>query len=199
MEQFNFKNYYVKAFGNVLPSELARFIEVNHYKKSAKSLKQRFVFGLYHEELLVGVAVYGEPCGAKVAQTYGCSKTVLELRRFCLLPEAPKNSESFFLSKTLKLMKQSHIKRVISFADANMGHEGIIYKASNWEYLGAEKYRQQYLKLYNGRLVSMREVYQKKNGKYNPAALNYQALKAAGKAKAVMMKPKHIYSYQIRE
>lgn len=197
MDQFSFKNYYVKSFGNSLPKYLAEFVEKHHYKKSARSMKQRFVFGLYYEELLVGVAIYGESCGAKVAETYGCSKTVLELRRFCLIPEAPKNSESFFLSKTLKLMKSSHIKKVVSFADANMGHEGIIYKAANWEYLGVEKYRQQVLKI-GRKIVSMREVYQKKNGKYNPAALRYQALKAAGKARAVMMKAKHIYSYQIR-
>lgn len=195
--EFNFKNYAVKYYGSVLNEKLIKFIEINHYKKSARSLKPRHVFGLYYEELLVGIAVYGEPCGFKVAETYGGTRhEILELRRFCLLNECPKNSESFFMSKTLRMLKQFYIKRVVSYSDPNKGHEGVIYKASNWNYVGREKYRTPILKI-GKRSVSAREVYQKKNGKYTPAAVQYQKLKADGKAKMVLPEPKHIFTYDI--
>lgn len=200
LENFSFKNYSVVYMGAHMSIGVRRFIQKNHYKKSARSLKQKHVFGLFYEDLLVGVAVYGEPCGTKVSETYGGTKdTVLELRRFCLLNECPKNSESFFMGKTLRLLKQFNIKRVVSYSDPNKGHEGVIYKASNWTYVGVEKYRTPIL-MVGRKAVSVREMYQKNmiTGEYKPAALEYQRLKVEGKARMVRPKAKHIFTYDIK-
>jgi hypothetical protein len=193
MEISKFK---ITEHGSDFPIEMRNFIEKNHYKATARSLMPKKVFGLWHEGLLIGVAVYGLPCGRGVTKTYGDG--TLELRRFCIVNEAPKNSESFFLGGTLRALKKSEVSRVVSFADPNKNHEGIIYKATNWKYLGTEKYRQQYLK-YRGKEIPMRQVYQKskKTGEYVPSALKYQALRAKG-AKAILTKPKHVFIYDIR-
>ena len=57
----------------------------------------------------------------------------VELRRLVCLDEAPKNSESFFVGQTIKWLKQNtDYEVIVSFADRHYGHEGVIYKASNF-------------------------------------------------------------------
>lgn len=192
---FTFKDFKVVYHGRDLNKTLIEFVQKHHYKKSARSMKQRHIFSLWYEDLLCGVAIYGQPCGRTVENKHGLG--TLELRRFCLINEAPFNSETWFLSRTVKFLKGQHVPKLISFADTNRGHEGTIYKASSWEFIGQEEYRQQILKI-GRRSVSMREVYQKsKDGSYKPAALKYQQLKAEGKAKAILTKAKNIYIFNL--
>ena len=55
----------------------------------------------------------------------------------CCIDETPKNTESYFIGKTLKWLKDNTKYRVIlSFADTAQGHEGTIYKATNFIYKG---------------------------------------------------------------
>lgn len=57
----------------------------------------------------------------------------IELRRLVLIDDTPRNSESFFIGKTLKwLVKNTDIDTVVSYAYPNYGHEGTVYKASNF-------------------------------------------------------------------
>jgi hypothetical protein len=77
----------------------------------------------------VGCLVYGQPVARLEDQ-----RTTLELNRFWLADECPKNSESRLLGVTTRLLKRDapHIKRVIAYSDSAMGHKGTIYKASGW-------------------------------------------------------------------
>jgi len=53
------------------------------------------------------------------------------------LDESPKNSESFFISQTIKWLRQNtDYEVIVSFADKHHGHTGVIYRASNFEFLG---------------------------------------------------------------
>ena len=61
----------------------------------------------------------------------------MELRRLVCIDDTPKNTESYFIGKTLRWLKQNtDIEVIVSFADQHYGHSGTIYKASNFEYLG---------------------------------------------------------------
>ena len=61
----------------------------------------------------------------------------LELRRLVCIDDTPKNTESYFIGKTLRWLKKYTDKEVIvSFADQHYGHTGVIYKATNFEYYG---------------------------------------------------------------
>lgn len=64
-----------------------------------------------------------------------------EIRRFVLVPGAPKNLASWFLSRCLKDIKSKYrnIESVIAFSDPAQGHEGTIYKASNFLFTGQGK------------------------------------------------------------
>ena len=50
-----------------------------------------------------------------------------------------RNIESYSLSKSIELLKRdfSHVKCVISYADNEAGHRGIIYQATNFLYQGS--------------------------------------------------------------
>ena len=88
---------------------------------------------------LVGVCIYTRPAGPAAANKYWPSNPTqcLELRRLCLIDDTPKNAESYFVSRTLKWLKvNSNWEYVISYADPEQGHSGVIYKAANFTYGG---------------------------------------------------------------
>lgn len=64
------------------------------------------IFGLFHNNICVGVCVYSAPA-IKVNQRYRCS--VWELARLWLVDEMPKNSETWFIAKTILLLKKERI------------------------------------------------------------------------------------------
>ena len=55
----------------------------------------------------------------------------------CCIDDTPTNTESFFIGKTLRWLKQNtDAEAIISYSDLHQGHEGTIYKASNFIHLG---------------------------------------------------------------
>tara|TARA_R100001530_G_scaffold24304_1_gene19742 strand:- start:170 stop:724 length:555 start_codon:yes stop_codon:yes gene_type:complete len=115
-------------------SECKEFCQHWHYSKTCPPGK--YYFGLYNTTNLIGVMCYGTPA---MRHQKDCYKVDLELRRLCCIDNTPKNTESFFIGKTLKILKNIGIKRVLSLADPNYGHQGTIYKASNFKLLGEEQ------------------------------------------------------------
>lgn len=96
---------------------------------------------LFGGEKLIGVLMFATPCSEAVrASVFGkdYKDTVIELHRLHILDVTPKNTESWFISKCLKLLKEDkpRIKAVISFADTTQGHNGTIYQATNFYYIG---------------------------------------------------------------
>lgn len=172
--------------------KLRLFVEKNHYLGIRKSLNAEHLFTLWHEDLLLGVAIFGMPVSAKAL-----ANGQIELRRFCLLNDLPKNTASFFLSKCLVKLRSSKYSTVVSYADPKEGHKGIIYKASNFKYAPLKTYNR--LLKYKGRLISSRQVYQKrKDGTYYPAALRYQMAHRQGIAKYVAVKPKLRFTFSLK-
>jgi len=109
---------------------------VNVQSKHTFCLFRNGKFGLPE---MIGVCIYTRPAGPTAAQSYWpqCPDKVLELRRLCLIDDTPKNAESFFIAKTIKwLKKNTDWEFIVSYADCEQGHEGIIYKASNFTYVG---------------------------------------------------------------
>jgi hypothetical protein len=114
-------------------ADIRHIFEGNHYKAGHMGGSIAFCFALGYEGVVIGGAVYGPP---RHAGSYG--KGVTDLRRFALVEEAPRNTESYFLGKTLKeIAKAGLADKVLTFADETQGHLGTIYKACNFKYLGA--------------------------------------------------------------
>src|SRR5574340_1404892 len=99
-------------------SDIRIVFEANHYKAGHMGGSIAFCFALYYEECVIGGAVYGPP---RHASSYGDG--VVDLRRFALVDEAPRNTESYFLGHTLREIKKNRMaKKVLTFADETQGH-----------------------------------------------------------------------------
>lgn len=120
-----------------------KFLKKWHYSDyvniQAKHTFCLFKNGKFDIPEMIGVCIYTRPAGPSAGQTYypEAPDRVLELRRLCLIDETPKNAESFFVGRTLRWLRQNTAwEFVISYADEEQGHKGVIYKASNFKSLG---------------------------------------------------------------
>lgn len=184
-------DYIIIHKGASLFQYMKDFILKWHYSETYRSMKQVHIFNLIHKSgKLHGICVYGQP----ISRHENEAKTI-ELRKLCLIDETPKNTESFFIAKTIKwLKKNTDYFKVISYSDPNIGHEGTIYKASNFNYLGFTEFIDKVL-LLNGKSFHKRQVYQKKDGKYMKSSLVLQGKIKSGDANWISLLPKHKYEY----
>ena len=92
-----------------------------------------YSFGLYDDNMkLQGVCCYGTPANNHNNQlgNYKC----IELVRLVVNDGLPKNTLSFFVSETFRLLPTP--MALISYADQGKNHHGYIYQATNWIYTG---------------------------------------------------------------
>ena len=113
------------------------YIAAFHYSKTMPD-STRFVYGLFYGDLLCGVCAFGMGCGKnQYTAIYPDIKNgeYIELTRLWLEDTLGKNSESYFISRSIKLLPPE-IKFILSFSDEKQGHYGYIYQATNFMYLG---------------------------------------------------------------
>lgn len=111
----------------------ARMVVAHHYLHRRPPIS--YAFGLYVHGRLLGVVTYGTPASRHL-QMSACPSDpsrVIELNRLWLDDSLPKNSESWFVSRTLKMLPP---RIVVSYADPLFGHFGYIYRALNFKYAG---------------------------------------------------------------
>jgi hypothetical protein len=113
-----------------------------HYAKRIPSIS--YAFGLYDENLLIGVVTYGTPSSSALRNGVAgkeLSNLVLELNRLCIDSDK-KNCASLLISKSLKLLPKPSI--VVSYADIEQNHVGYVYQACNFIYTGLSAKRTDY-------------------------------------------------------
>lgn len=179
-------------------SDIRDFIEENHYSHNINGLHSQYCFALLDDEEIVGAMIYGTLGMANAWRKYGKSKEeVIELRRLVLIDDTPRNSESYFIGKTLRwLKKNSPVKTVVSYADPNYGHSGIIYKASNFSHEGMTSAGR--VIMYNGKKYHDKTIRNKYKGELKPFAVKLKEALDNGEAYYVKQEPKHIYVRQIQ-
>lgn len=196
----NVKDFLVKKTNITVVKD---FIEEWHYSGNVNGLRISHIFGLFYENHLIGSMIYGSLGMANSWKKYADSESdVIELRRLCCIDNTPKNTESYFIAKTLKwLKKNTAYKIVVSYADAYHNHQGTIYKASNFNYEGLTAKGK--LIEYNGRTFhdkSIRTYYVNVNGekKLKPFAQRLKNALKSGEAYYVDTPGKHIYTYRLK-
>jgi len=123
---------------------IANFIEKHHYSHNVNGIQSYYHFGLYRDGKfglpeLIGAMMYAIPSMPATANKYNPINPdkCYELRRLVCIDDTPTNTESYFIGQTFKwLKKNTDIEVIVSFADAEYGHTGVIYKATNFECLG---------------------------------------------------------------
>lgn len=99
------------------------------------------IYELINEETgeVIGATQVGIPCTRHIDKN-----THKEIKRFVLIPEVPKNTASYFISKIIKDIKirYPNIQKIIAYSDPNENHKGTIYKASNFKFVSQSKPKQ---------------------------------------------------------
>jgi hypothetical protein len=140
-ERFDPSQYVVEP---VTFQEAKAVVVAGHYTHSLT--KGRLCFGMKRNGVIIGVAVYGQPSGRKVASSIwdgGDERNTIELLRLFLWDSTGKNAESWFIAKTLRLLPDE-VRAVVAYAAPGAGHYGAVYQASNWLYVGRSKSGQNY-------------------------------------------------------
>jgi len=102
-----------------------------HYARRIPPIE--FCFGLYDQDILVGVCSYGTPVSSVLRELFPSYK-LYELNRLVVSDGLPKNSLSYFVSKTIDFIPKPSV--LVSYADTSQNHNGYIYQATNWIYTG---------------------------------------------------------------
>lgn len=180
-------------------NDVRDFVEQHHYSHSINGLRISYCFGLYDGDTLVGAMLYGGLAMANAWKKYGDKETdVLELRRLVLIDDTPRNSESYFIGHTLRWLKRNTtVKVIVSYADPNYGHSGVIYRASNFEHVGMTSPGR--VIMFDGKKYHDKAVRTKYKGELKPFAKRVKQALDDGTAHYVKQKPKHIYVYRLRK
>lgn len=123
------RNYIVEFASAFDTDDLIR----QHYLQKWPAIPTSIV-GLLNEEQTryLGVIVFALP-PRETMKRYGVS-CAWELARLFIVDETPKNTETWFISRALKLirLKYPNVELIVSYANPSVGHQGIIYRAGNW-------------------------------------------------------------------
>lgn len=131
-----------------------------HYAKAVPSVQ--YGFNIFNDsEEWCGVICYGGGAAPNMPGSFGlCQGEVLELVRVAMNGKQGhgKTSEAVAMSLRELHRKNPLIKMVVSFADLDKDHRGIIYQATNWIYLGCVNEGLLSAFIINGRKTHRRSV-----------------------------------------
>jgi len=150
--------------------------------------------GLFFKGQLIGAASFGQVAMYNSKKYLGKEGKIVELRRLACIDDTPKNTESYFISRCLKYLKiNTDFDAVLSYADETYGHIGVIYKASNFEYLGTTKPDKMYI--VDGKLMHRKSLYDRHGTQ------KFKDLKRiyGNRIKVFNTKPKHVYIYFLKK
>jgi hypothetical protein len=140
-----------------------------HYAKRMPSIN--YSFGLYEKEtgIMIGCCTYGIPASNNALLLCGeeNKRYAIELNRLIKNDNLPKNTQSWFVAQTFKLLPKPLI--ILSYSDSNNGHNGYTYQALNFLYTGegGSCYEYKYKnKQYTSRHLNQ-EWIEKRGGKWN--------------------------------
>lgn len=132
-----------------------------HYAKSVPV--NTFGYSVFNDKKeWCGVILYGSGANNNLPKPYGLvSGQAIELVRMAL--NGKQNSTSKAMSISLKLLKKKLplCKLVVSYADIDQNHTGIIYQATNWFYTGETNKGMRTGFIINGKKTHNKSVYSK--------------------------------------
>lgn len=121
----------------VIPAKIANaFVQKHHYSGKVVP-NSNLHFGAFLDNQLHGVLSYGPSLCKNVmlgiVEGTGWNEFI-ELNRMAFDDYLPRNSESYCIARTLKMIKKQapQIKWVVSFADGCQCGDGTIYRAANF-------------------------------------------------------------------
>lgn len=162
-------------------------------------LKTSYCFKLMDDDVMIGAMVYGKIGMGGVEQKYTDNPDgLLELKRLVCVDDTPKNTESYFIGWSLRwLQRNTDLDMIISYADKTYGHEGIVYKATNFKFIGETQPGR--VIMYKGVRYHDKTIRTKHNDRYKPFAVEIRKALETGEANYVKTKPKNTYVYYFKK
>lgn len=116
-----------------------------HYSKSVPMVQSAFsVFN--DDDEWCGVICYAIGANNVLAKSFGLPNgAVAELVRVALNGKQGTTSKAVSISMRIIKKHSPLIRLLVSYADTEQGHEGIIYQASNWIYCGNSQAADEYM------------------------------------------------------
>ncbi len=159
------------------------FVTKKHYSKRASIFWAGF--GLVEDGLVTGVVVYGQPSPPIQKHAFKDRDFKLyELSRL-VVQSKTRNAASYLVANSLNMLEKPCA--VVSYADTEWGHSGIVYQATNF--------------LYTGSTVSHDHLYLVDGVRTHPMTLrdkgitNPKEWAKLNNIETVKPKPKHRYFY----
>lgn len=127
-------------FKQITYDDTKPFLLEKHYAHRMPSIS--YAYGLYLDDTLHGVLTFGTPASPSLQKGFFGNEyksAVIELNRLYvddMVADKVYDATSQFVAYGLRQIKQYNLL-VVSFSDTGMHHNGTIYKATNFEYLGS--------------------------------------------------------------
>lgn len=197
-------------------SDAKKMCVENHYLHRVPSIVACYGLFKIENDSLMGIITYGIPPSHQLMKVCGeeYKKNVVELNRLWCDDSSPKNSESYLISQSLKLLRQDkeYIKIIISFADTREGHLGYVYQATNWNFIGysvagggsvlieGKEYHQKSLnnKYGTSKIESLKEIFKTEDIVYRPRSKKCRYINFIGSKKEKKLL-KSLCKYEIQE
>jgi len=126
-----------------VPLAMGRSLVAAHHYAGGSSNTAVYRHGLFRlgEPLeCLGVALWLPPTQPAAASVSTDWRGVLSLTRLVIVPDMPTNSASYLLGRSIALIRgEGRFHTLVTYADEGQGHTGAIYRATNWDYIGAMK------------------------------------------------------------
>jgi hypothetical protein len=190
------KGWYVESISR---RGVTDFIETWHYSHNINGCIADYCYALYTPTgVLAGAMFFGRLAMCNQWKRFAtCDSDVIELRRLCCIDDTPKNAESFFIGAALKLLGKAWTgKIVVSYADKEQGHTGIIYRASNFKMVGEIKGAK--VIIHEGKRYHDKAIRTKYKGELKPFAQRLKTALENGEAYYKQTAGKYTYVYELR-
>lgn len=136
-------------------------IPYHYLSKISKDFKSGYNYGLLKDGKIVGVCIYTAlPVPELAVGMFGLKRRdqwgIYELSRLCLIPEIQKtehNLASWFVAKTIKMLREEvEVRAILSYADSAY-HRGTVYKALGFKYYGLSEPKSDFYEKVGDKLV----------------------------------------------
>jgi hypothetical protein len=147
-------------------AEAQALVREFHYARGGSNTAV-YVHGLYSRamddlvgDFLCGVAWWLPPTRVAAESVNRDDwKRVLSLTRMVMRPDVPKNACSFLLARSIKAIKNDgRFVSLVTWADEGEGHDGGVYRAANWAYVGANQGDDRWVDPATGRHVARKSA-----------------------------------------
>lgn len=159
-----------------------------HYSRSVP-VPPLVKIGVWENDKYIGVVLFSRGASSNLLKPYG-----LEMNQGCELTRVALTEHvtpvSKIVSIAIKFLKKKSptLRLIVSFADMNQGHYGIIYQAGNWLYFGKTNSMNEYY--YKGKKIHSRQLSEKG---FNTQQGNIRKTIKPSQCEKVKAKPKHRY------